>query len=1051
MKQIYLTHLVPVLSLVIYLVNYNKRIFRAVTYTILFMLSNISYSQSQVSISGKVIDESTGQALPGTTVIIEGTTIGTIADYDGNFTIKDVPTGTYNLIANFVSYKKMTQEVTVELGLNYDYTVIADFALFYDQLMMDQVVVTGIASKNSRATSAVAVQRIDAEKFTELSNYNSVGQLVTGKIAGVSLQSTGGGFGAATRFTVRSGGGINGNGQPAIFVDGVRMSNSLWSGAGQGEGGGISSLVGLNPENIANIEVIKGPAGAASYGTGAANGVILITTKRGTNKGWEANFRSTIGFNDMRDIKELEFRNHQYLEDNFFQRGAIFKNRFSASGGSDQIKAFFSVDKNNEKGHVANNSFDQTNVRLNMDFTPSNKLSVKSSAQYGQTEIVFPQRGRGDGEFGYLSFVRVPYNEEFDGPFNASYYDGRSEDLNMSHNFTGSIATLYSPFADSDNALSALTTGLTVGLNNVQNTNFFVQKRTTEAVEGSDEPGERRIGTFDTRNITLTSDISYGYNMGRFSGTSSIGTQLFNDRSEEVINSRSNFASNLVSTLNGAQLAGTSNESFNHYRSAGIFTSHSFSFDDKYLASVMIRQDYASVLGSLSSSIIYPAANFAIRLDKFDFLPSSISLLKTRIAYGESGTLPGRIDGIPILWSLNESQYGIGSNLSSFGNPSLEPERVKQLELGIDAQFGNYGLELTYYKEDVVNSIVPKANVTSSGQNASSPLANIGKVEGSGLETQFFANFAGEALGGWRADFTLNNSWQQNEVTDMGGAGGVRAGAGGGRQWYREGLPKGAYYNQVSVGALFSDGTNEQEFETAPNYGEVLPSGVAYGAESSDGDVYIGTNDPRYVGSLTTSISAGGFTLFTFFEWKTGLVIYNEQDIDQQFYGLDTDWFGGVGSNSLYFDELSTKLGFGNFTDDAKLTPGTQEYKDAADQFAASSFFADANAIQPGDFLKFRELSLSYNFKNIRNTSDIIKNLRLGVVGTNLFQWYRRKPQMRAVETESGEKVNRWMGGYTGLDPEATAFGFSNGPANGIQSATLPVGRSFSMFVSITF
>jgi predicted nicotinamide N-methyase len=165
MKQIYLTHLAPVLSLVIYLVNYNKRIFRALAYTTLFLLSNISYSQSQASISGKVIDESTGQALPGTTVIIEGTTNGTIADYDGNFTIKDVPTGTYNLIANFVSYKKMTQEVTVESGQNYDYTVIADFALFYDQLMMDQVVVTGIASKNSRATSAVAVQRIDENRL----------------------------------------------------------------------------------------------------------------------------------------------------------------------------------------------------------------------------------------------------------------------------------------------------------------------------------------------------------------------------------------------------------------------------------------------------------------------------------------------------------------------------------------------------------------------------------------------------------------------------------------------------------------------------------------------------------------------------------------------------------------------------------------------------------------------------------------------------------------------------------------------------------------------
>ena len=1027
MKQVYLFLLAIVMSLI--------------------PMVESAQAQSGGSVSGKVIDESTGQVLPGATVVLEGTTTGTVADYDGNFTLSNISPGTYNLVVNFVSYKTITQEVTVSAGQ----TATADFNLEYDQLMMDEVVVTGVASRNSRSVSAIAVQRIDAEKLTELSNYNSVGQLVTGKIAGVTLQNTGGGFGSGVRFMVRSGGGINGNGQPVIFIDGVRMSNNILPGAGQGEGGGISSLVGLNPENIANIEVIKGPAGAASYGTGAANGVILITTKRGKQKGWEVNYRTTVGFNDMWNISEREFRNHEYLEDNFFETGAIFKNRLSVSGGSDKVKAFFSVDRNNEDGHVANNEFDQTNVRLNMDFTPSNKLSIKSSAQYGETDIVFPQRGRGDGEFGYLTFVRIPYDERFDGPFNPSFFDGRSEDRNVTHQFTGSISTLYTPFADSDNALSGLTLGLTVGIQNTQNTNLFVQKRTTEEVEGADVPGERAVGTFDTENVTVTSDLSYAYEFGRFSGTSTIGTQLFNDRTEEIVNSRENFASNLVSTLNGAQVAGTSRETFNHFRSAGIFTSHSFSFDDTYLASVMVRQDYASVLGSLTSSIVYPSASFAVRLDKFDFVPDAVSLLKTRIAYGETGTLPGRTDGIPILWELNESQYGIGANLSSFGNPSLEPERVKQLELGIDAQVGNYGIELTYYNENVTNSIVPLANVTSSGQNASLPLTNIGKVEGSGLETQVFANFSGRALGGWRADFTLNNSWQTNKVTEMGG-GQIVAGAGGGRQVYREGLPKGAYFNQVSLGALISDGTNEQEFELAPDAGDVVPAGVPYGALSSDGDVFIGTNDPKYIGSFTSNISVGGFTLFTFFEWKTGLVIYNEQDIDQQFAGLDTDFYDGVGTNNLYLDELTTRLGFGNFTDDDALAVGSDEYLRAADQYAASSFFADANAIQPGDFLKLRELSLSYTFKNIRNATDIIKNLRVGLVATNLARWYKRKPELRSVKVlETGERIQRWMSGYSGLDPESTAFGFNSGPANGIQSATLPQPRTFSMFVSLTF
>ncbi len=1012
-----------------------------------FAITQPNFGQSSGSITGQVTDQSTGQILHGATVMLEGTTKGAAVDFEGNYTINNVPAGSYNLICSYVSYKTSSQEVTVSGGQATE----VDFTLAYDQLMMDAVVVSGVASRNSKAVSTIAVQRIDAEELTEIANYNSVHELVTGKIAGVSLQRSGGGFGAGTRFIVRSGGGINGNGQPVIFVDGVRMSNTMWSGAGQGEGGGISSLVGLNPENIANIEVIKGPAGAASYGTGAANGVVLITTKRGTNKGWEVNYRSTVGFHDMRNIKELEFRNHEFLEDNFFQTGSIFKNRLSVSGGNDQVKAFFSVDRNNEEAHTPNNEFEQTNVRLNMDFTPSTKLSIKSSAQYGNSDIIFPQRGRGDGEFGYLTFVRVPYDERFDGPLQPSFFRS-SEDLQVTHNFTGSIATLYSPFADSDNALSGLTAGLTVGINNVQNTNQFVQRKTTEDVEGVDEPGERRIGTFDTKNFTLTADLSYSYDWGRLTGTSTIGTQLFNDRTEEVINSRSNFASSLVSTLNGAQLAGVSSETFNHFRSAGIFTSHNFSFDETYLASVMVRQDYASVLGSLTSSIVYPSASFAIRMDQYPFVPEFFSLLKTRIAYGETGTLPSRVDGIPVLWTLNESQYGIGANLSSFGNPALEPERVKQLELGLDAQIGNYGVEFTYYRENVTNSIIPRANVTSSGQNASAPLANIGEVEGRGWEAQLYASFSGAELGGWRADFTLNSSWQRNKVTDMGGAGQITAGAGGGRQVYREGLPKGAYFNQISLGALFSDGSNEQELEFAPNFGEEVPAGEAYGVRSSDGDVFIGTNDPKYIGSFTANLSLGSFSLYTFMEWKTGFVIYNEQDIDQQFAGADTDFYDGLGTNSLWFDRLSTKLGFGNFTDDEVLTPGTEEYMIAADQYAASSFFADANAIQPGDFLKIREISLSYTFKNIRNATNIIKNLRVGLVGTNLFQWFKRDPELRAVSiTETGEKIERWMSGYSGLDSENTAFGFNDGPSTGIQSGTLPQSRTFSAFVSVTF
>ncbi len=947
-----------------------------------------------------------------------------------------------------LGYKKLTQEVTIVSGQ----TVTLDFDLNVDILQMEEVVVTGVASRNSKAVATIAVQRINTEELTEKVSFNSVHELLSGKVAGVSLQRSGGGFGAGTRFIVRSGGGINGSGQPLIFVDGVRMSNNSFD-AGRGEGGGISSLVGLNPEDIANVEIIKGPAGSASYGTGAANGVVLITTKRGTSsKKWEVNYKATLGFNDLRKLKERDFRNYQYMNDNFFKSGQIWKNSFNVSGGSDEIRAFFSVDHNKEAGHTPASDFEQTSARLNLDFNPSPKFSIKVSTHYSISDIAFPQRGRGDGEFGYLTFVRTNYNPDFTGPFNSTFFDGREEDLNTINSFTGSLTARYKPFVDDGGILGGLSAGFTIGIADSQNRNLYVQQKTTEEVEGEDNPGERSIAHLNTKDVTFTADAALNYSFGEFSGTSAIGTQILNARSHQSFASRSDFATTLISTINAGELDGGSTESSNHFREAGIFTSHHLSYEDTYLASFLVRQDYASVLGSLTSSIVYPAASVAVRWDKFDWVPEIFSILKTRIAYGESGTLPGRTDGIPLLWDLGESQYGVGSNLSSFGNPELKPERVKQWEFGLDAEIGNFGLEFTYYRENVSESIIPKANVPSSGQNASSPLFNIGTVEGSGWETQLHASFAGKSLGGWRVNFTLTNAFQENTVTSMGGAGQITAGAGGGRQVYRVGLPKGAYYNEIALGALFSDGTNEQELEFAP--GGIVPEGGIYDIIFSDGDVFIGTNTPKYTGSLSANLSIGNFDFYALTEWKTGFYIYNEQVIDQIFTGADFDFFDGIGTNSFQYDKVSDQLGFSNFgTGATVLTTGTQAYTDAANLYAATSPTADANVIQPGDFLKIRELSLSYNFKKLISKSKFIKGLRIGVSGSNLFSWYKRKASKHTVVTDDGQKIERWIAGYSGLDSEGNAFGFSdsNGPQSGIQSATLPQARTFTTFIALKF
>lgn len=1016
---------------------------------VLTMLSFDAFAQSTGTLNGKIIDAETGEPLLGAALQVQGTKFYAISDIDGNYRIDGLPEGSLTVECSYLSYKTQIQEATIVAGQD----AILDFNLQIDLLQMDAVVVTGVVSRNSKAVSGITVQRINADALTDKSTYNGVDELLSGKIAGVSLQKSGGGFGSGTRFIVRSGAGINGNGQPLIFIDGVRMDNNTFTGTGgDGRGtGGISSLVGLNPEDIENVEILKGPAGSASYGTGAANGVVLITTKRGSARdGWEVNYKATVGFHEIGGVlDERNYRNHEFLRSDVFETGAIFKNSFNVSGGNEVLRSFFSVDYNKEDGITPDNSSEQTSTRFNLDYIPSSKFNLRASSQYSKTEISFPQRGRGDGEFGALGFNPANYDERFD-PTRPSFYDA-SSDLNFIDNFIASFEAKYAPFAESDGALKGLSAGLTVGIINRNNNGHFLQRRTTEEVEGQDTPGEVRVANRRSNNFTFTSDIAYQYRFGKFTGSSSIGSQIFSERT------RDNFASGEglptgFGTLDAASTIFPPTENANHFKSAGIFTSNDLSYDDKYFATLMVRNDYASVLGSISSSIVYPAASFMVRWDNFDWTPELFSLLKTRVAYGETGTLPQRTDGIPILWSPGTSQYGVGVDVFSTGNPNLEPERVKQFEVGLEAEVANFGLEVTYYKNNATKSIVPRPSVSSSGLSNTPANVNIGSVEGSGVELALSTSFAGKALGGWRANFTLLGAYQENTVTDLGSDGQITGGPGGGKQVFRSGLPRGAYYNSVTLGALFSDGTNVQEVDYLPNFGEVVPTGELYGFEDSDGDVFLGTNTPEWTSSFSTNVSIGNFNFYALLEAKTGFVVYNEQTIDQIFFGLDTDFFDGIGTNYLEFDRLYQALGYGNFNTGATvLTPGTQAYIDAADQFATLSPFNDANGIQVGDFIKLREISVVYDFKKIISKSKFIKGLSLGIAGSNIFTWYKRKASLKSARTQSGETIKRWMAGYSGLDSESHAGAFTNGPSTGVQSGQLPPSRTFTSFLTLKF
>lgn len=998
-----------------------------------FFLFSVNNLFAQSKISGTVIDGLTNNPLPGANVFVEGTNYGTAADADGNYVISKVPDGSYTVTAGYIGYKSSSSDVSISGGDSN-----ADFTLDVDPLRSEEVVVTGAASRTTKATSEIAVQRISAAELTEKNNYSSVDNILAGRVAGVSLTKASGNAGSQFRMQMRSGGGLNGDGQPVFFIDGVKIENSNWRGgiASDAPDIGITALASLNPEDIENIEVIKGPAGASSYGTGGSNGVVVITTKRGkgasSGNNWRMNYKGTFGYNDQdREYGEQEFRSYKWVND-YFQPGQISKHSVSVSGGTETTNLYFSLDRPYEEMHTPNNWIDQQNMRANLDFRPNDKISIMASTAYNTAEMQLPGRYRADGVFGIVTYAANPW--VMMDPTNERYFDYQTE-FSYINSFVGSVTSELTPFASGP--LAGLSARLTYGLNDRDNRNIYTAQVTNEDLTGEADEGEKILSQRNSQVSTMNWDVKYDYSLGGVSASSVVGSQSFDERSRGFGAQRSQFVTDQITTISAGAVDGETYDFMSHFRSAGLFTEHSVSLNETFFGSFMLRKDYASVLGGGETDITYPRFSAAARLDRLGIIPAPISFLKVRAAYGETGILPGRTDAIPTLWSAVNSQYGVGARLTDIGNPEIKPERISEFEIGFETEVANFAWDFTYYTQNAEESIVDRMSVGSSGMTQSPGKFNVGKIEGSGWESQLFAYFGGKEFGGWKLDLTLTNSYTENNVASMGGADPIYGGPGGGKQAFAEGYAKHSFINDINVGAKFSDGTNTMENDLHPLYGEVMPAGAYYGDQTSDGKVFLGIGTPDKTGSFGFNLNMLGFDFSGLFNWKSGHVLYNEARVDMIWWALDMQDGDGsdpndvCGTNVIRYDELAEMLGFGNHcAGKQEITDySSQAYIDAANEYSRTNPFFDANSIQPGDFIKLRELSLSYDVSRFTKSLPVLSDLdglTVGVSGTNLWAKYHED--------------------FTGVDPEINSMGYHGGPQNMMQAGTLPTPKSVNMF-----
>ena len=993
---------------------------------VLLLAPALAFGQDTGTVEGLVTDGDTGDPLPGANVTFPDLDLGTATNASGVYTIEEVPAGTHTLQVTFIGYRTTERDVTVEAGE----TLEADFVLGIDRTDLEEVVVTGIASRTSRSRAEVSVSSVDAEELTVDNTYSGISELLGSKVSGVNVQRSSGNVGGGFTFNVRSGGGIGG-GEPLIYVDGIRVDNTEVIGFGSG-GQGVSTLANLNPEDIQNVEILKGPAGAALYGTQGSNGVVLITTKSGQRgTPLSIRYKSVLGVNQQIQDYDYSTSGTPDAANAFYRDGGIQEHTLSASGGTDIVRYFTSLQYRGEDGILRNNSLDRNAFRANIEAFPTDDLTLSAKASFSRADATRPQND--NNVFGYVGNT-VLGSSPF--VFTDSTSIELASNLTETNTFSGSIQTNYSPIDGLELRASAGYDG-----SELRNDETLPPEGSYVGITN----GQRSI--FQRRNEQFTYDINARYAfepVEDLRSTTIVGGQAF-DRTVKTFNIvRQNFGTSLISSVGAGADFQQGDEGFLDVREAGVFAQQELAYQDTYFFTFGGRQDFATVVGQDAGNIFYPKVSGALRLDQFDFTPDFVDLLKLRAAYGETGDLPGSLDGILLQWGSGASGYGQGALISGLGNPNIEPERVSEFEVGLEADlFGRATLSTTYYRNNATESIIDFNEAPSTGLVASARPVNIGEKTGQGVELDLSVTPIQKRNFSLTADFIY--AYTTNTIEDLGGAQPIFDGFD--VNVTRVGLPQGAFYSFTSDAQFVDADGNPLEDGFAAS--DVAGFQIVPGAVDENGvptREYLGQPVPEHSGSFSLSATIfRNLNVYGLIDFTGGLRVFNNTKLFQTDFGTNKELNEALyllSDQATRFDGATPEqLVDANFPYLADLeinsvTPGSERYLElartvASNQTTIGGFAGDGNFIEDADYIRLREISVSYDFSSLieRAVPEAgIEALTFGLSARNLLT----------------------ITDYSGIDPEVNFDGARSG-SRGTDFLTLAQPRTLTATLNVRF
>lgn len=758
-----------------------KKYYKATLLLPLFLLFFSSNVYSQFTVNGTVIDVDSDEPLFGVTVVDTETGDGAATDINGQFSL-NLPGESATLRVTYIGY--LTKNVNVESNSTSVVELVVE--LSPDISRLDEVVVTGLASTVKRSNLANAVSTVSSKELAGTTIGESLDNSLSGKIPGVNIIANGGSPGGGSNVQLR---GIStlgtGSSQPLYIIDGVYVDNSVIStgrssvsGAGGSSQDDVASRISdINPEDIESIEVLKGPSAAAIYGGRANAGVIIINTKRGQAGETRVSLKQDVGFTSALNLLGFDEWNEEkidliysgqraedekalfrqngnlldYEEEFYGETGLLSNTQISASGGSESTQFYISAGLQTEEGIIKRTGFDRNNIRLNLDHSINNNISVSSTSNYIRTDsnrgFTGNQNGTG-GSIGY-NIAYVP-----------SYYDLRPNESGI---YPNNPYFAENPYALRDNAVNnqlvnRFLQSLRLDVNLYSDENSFLRFNTQvgldylnsnsevyfpeyfQSQQASSTPGDVIHGKQDNFNLNMQAFLVYNRDVNSVNFNTQIGYTRLYEESNRLLTRGRGLAPGQTN-LNQAEVQSIFGQSFQEVSEVGLVAQEEVNWDDKIIATLGVRFDKSTLNASQNEFYPFPKASLALNLTSFDFWTfDQIGLFKLRTAYGETG---GKAQFGSTFEALQGDNIGggFGSVISTRAiDPDLKPETASEIEFGADisAFDGRVGLEATYYIKNVRDLILDLSPAASTGINAIA--TNAADLENKGFELALTAS-----------------------------------------------------------------------------------------------------------------------------------------------------------------------------------------------------------------------------------------------------------------------------------------------------------------------